>query len=815
MAKKSAPPVDRKSTAIDGKRWNELHQYSFSINVAGKDGKTPPKANKDFPLQLAPQSISISTPFAISAVATNAGILEENNGVVFRTISISGTTGLYPLREVAKPVAQGSSGSFKSSLTSGTASAVKTATAATPSNQKNAKIQLEDTGYYQFWALNNFLVDYAEQKKKKDGTLKRLVFNCPKDNISYVCTPVAFNMSRNAGNPLLYNYSITLRSWDVTTDTGTADPAFKGMPNKANKGETKKALKRMTEARNVITKNKDKVKASTSSIADLLSKYSNGVMKIKDWVQEARRISDMPEVFKNNVFNTFKYNKVPWNEITNDLINKRKINSIMNPFVDTRGHGDSGGGKGTKLGNAVAGGILPQGIQVLNGQGSRTNPDGSTPAAINETVNPAAIQIINQIADTPELSDEISIDQLGKYSPSMQKQIDDKIYQMDNITPGEIRDIATQFKVVSDNYAYSAGMMDATYAKTYGLRIPLESEMREPTEQDILLAVSIEEARDALLTTLASGDLYVNEERNPMNSANDALEDDDKISTPSSAFPVPVNRGATLEDIAIQYLGDATRSREIVLLNDLKSPFIDEIGFDLNIYNCSGRSFIVKDTSKLAIRQSIRITGVLMPVSRRRIMNIEPLGGNEFKITVDGQPDLNQYDSGKYPKLLARLPGTVGTGDVLIMPSDEPADDQSLLRSTGLTERLSYAEKIFKVDCALHPITSDLVVSSSGDIARSYGYQNAIQAIKMTIETERKELFLHPDYGISAQIGRVINTELYKEITERIRSAIIKDPRFNNATVSIKKDGTAVRISVEVIGSNGTGRIPLEFELSE
>ena len=147
------------------------------------------------------------------------------------------------------------------------------------------------------------------------------------------------------------------------------------------------------------------------------------------------------------------------------------------------------------------------------------------------------------------------------------------------------------------------------------------------------------------------------------------------------------------------------------------------------------------------------------------------------------------------------------------MPSDQPADVQNQVRSTPLTDRLSYAEKVFKVDCALDYVTSDLIVSSSGDIARSYGYQNAIQAIKLIIETERKELFLHPEYGINVSIGRAITTEVYKEITERIRSAIVRDPRFSDALVEVKKEGTAVKIRVEVTGSNGTGRIPLEFEL--
>ena len=808
---------NKKTVDIVGERWNQLHVYSFSINTASGDGTTtstkaaPPKGmSKNFhDLNIAPQALNISTPFAISTVATNKGILEEHNGVVFRSIAISGTTGLYPDREAAKSSSNGAANSFKTTIP-GIKEAVGVAKTATAGSVgKSAKIDVKKTGYYQFWELNNFLIQYAEAKKTKEGRDLRLVFNCPKDNIAYVVTPISFDMRKDASNPLLYYYSIQLRAWGVTSESGNLDPAFKNIPSKANKGTVSKTLDKMKDTRSILQKARDKMKSVKSDIDGLMRNYSGAIGKIKDQIGVAREISDMPDLIKNSVHNTIKNNQIPWKNITQNLINKKKINSLTNPFTTTTG---GSGGKKSNMVNDAVNGILPSGLTALNGAGSRVNGDGSTPASINEEVNPESIQMIYKIVDDPDISEGILLSDLGDLSPNLQALVDERILESEMITPGQVRLAADEFKQVSDNLAYQAGMMNATYAKAYGIRIPTIDEIKEPTENDIILAVAIEEARNALLTTLASGDLYDEKKPNLFNVANDNLETIDRIVTPISAYPVPVSRGFTLEDLAHQHLKDATRAREIAILNDLISPYIDEKGFDQSIKNCTGRTFIVTNVEKLAIRQKITISGILMPNTRRSIVNIEDIGGGEHKITVDGKPDLSQYDASKSPKLFARLPGTVGSGDVLLMPSGEQADEERILKSTPLIERLSFAEKVFKVDLMLNPETNDLVTNSSGDVARSYGYNNAIQAIRTIVETERGELYLHRDYGLNLRIGQAITTEIYKEITERVRAAIIKDPRFSNALVDVQKVGTAVKVSVEVLGSNGTGRIPIEFE---
>ena len=95
------------------KNWNKQLPYSFSIREAGPTGivgdfapttgsvgKFSPGIDLIVRLRIPPQNISVSSAFATSVIATNSGVLEEHNGLVFRNIVIRGTTGLAPSRSV-------------------------------------------------------------------------------------------------------------------------------------------------------------------------------------------------------------------------------------------------------------------------------------------------------------------------------------------------------------------------------------------------------------------------------------------------------------------------------------------------------------------------------------------------------------------------------------------------------------------------------------------------------------------------------------------------------------------------------------------
>ena len=209
--------LSRKIQEIKTDRWARTYGYSFLIADAdSKDGSVQvPSVLEDDPgyadpaitpqnmvtLRLPPASLNITTQFASVVQATNNGVLEENSGVVFRVISIQGTTGIYPGRESKKDLR-----ATKGSLT--VENIFPAATLAIGAVSKAAKdvlfgrkigtnlIDKDDpngqSGYAHFWRLHNFIVRYAEEKKLRRNRSKRLLFLCPKDNIAYVVTPMSF-----------------------------------------------------------------------------------------------------------------------------------------------------------------------------------------------------------------------------------------------------------------------------------------------------------------------------------------------------------------------------------------------------------------------------------------------------------------------------------------------------------------------------------------------------------------------------------------------------------------------------------------------
>jgi len=52
----------------------------------------------EFTLPITPKQLSVTDQYAINTTATMRGVVEEHNGVKFKMISASGTTGIWPTR---------------------------------------------------------------------------------------------------------------------------------------------------------------------------------------------------------------------------------------------------------------------------------------------------------------------------------------------------------------------------------------------------------------------------------------------------------------------------------------------------------------------------------------------------------------------------------------------------------------------------------------------------------------------------------------------------------------------------------------------
>ncbi len=121
----------------------------------------------EFPLPINPQEISQDEVFSIVVTPTQKGLIAEHNGVVFKDLVISGTTGQRP-------------------------------------NNTHS-------GYELFQQLRNYFRSYAEVKKSPDQKFTQLVFLNRKDNENLIVEPQKFSMQRSKEAPFLYNYTIVLK----------------------------------------------------------------------------------------------------------------------------------------------------------------------------------------------------------------------------------------------------------------------------------------------------------------------------------------------------------------------------------------------------------------------------------------------------------------------------------------------------------------------------------------------------------------------------------------------------------------------------
>lgn len=827
--------LDRKAQAPNPDNWNKNFRYSFQIVKAQSDGSVVFLRDGDIPdgfnkamvsLRLPPQALSISTPFAMNVTATNRGILEESNGVIFRSITLQGTTGLYPDRLTVgqgQGKATGVAGLVKSifpGVTTAISNVIKQANALKSSivgddssramsPDQTSKFQLQNTGYYQFWVLHNFLIAYAEMKKRKLTNGKaseyRLLFNCPKDNISYVVTPVNFEMRRDRSEPMLYRYTIQLKAWDLAQGaiSGDISDVLKGVPTPDNVGAIKSLTEVLRQTRRTIQSVSNVLKGVYSDVNSIFNVYNQGMLVLKDAVGVAEEISDFPNQIKNSADTLLKG---PQNDFVAALKSYQQsstsnVNVLSFDSVDEQESPNPGSQTQTSV--SGAGGSSNQ---------TTTSPSGETTPPPSSAFLTQAVGAFQQAVDDPEFSSQ-SLDQFS-IPEEVQEEIDTAREEaIVNTTSSNIREMVAGLQAMSNNYAESVGMGDADYNAAFNLPPPIEID-RVPAEDDIINQAAIQEAALNWTATLATGQIFQERESDPFVFANKNLGNEDQVQSPLSATPVVFQRGQSLESMAQQFMGNANRAREIAILNNLRPPFIDEEGFERSISAANGRQFVVNSDENLAINQLIVLRGTAVAQTRRRIINLEDIGG-QFRVTVDGPENLALYSPANNPYLFARIPGTVGPADIVLIPSEALPDDPMPNRPSALNERLTHSEKVFKIDLGLDDTGRDLAVSATGDIKRSYGYDNALQALRLAVETERGELEQHTQFGLGVPIGGRNSDLTADQIRESVNTTILNDPRFADAITEVTIDGSVSRIKIDAKGSAGTGQVAVEFEVGK
>jgi len=448
-------------------------------------------------LDIAPQQITQRENFATNISATRKGIIVESEGVVFKDITIKGTTGVFP----------GERGSFngpQSQIFSGgnlTAPPAEPAGVSDDGLSRNSNVKVV-TGYQEFLMLRQFFLKYAYDKGVKNGDLF-MVFINEKDNQALLVEPLSFVMDRNSKRPMEYFYTIEMKA------IGSFNTLF--------------------------------TQPSPPTDTDIFQKIGNISANLSAGIGQVRAAINVTSSSLQKTFQAI-------DQTVNGPL--RQVQFALQDLSD---------GISTVL-------SLPT---ILSRNFT------STIAGIRENANNISTSLgFNNSADSKAAAAETT----------QQNLVLDHINNDSRVSmPREfVADTRDQLRSLTDDLADAFNLSDPLYNEILG-RIPtnVPGPLKVVSDEEFLLLGNMQNMTDSLNQVLATNDAFQTEVETTYQEVKTAFGPSlIDITPPATVRQVRIQRNDTLERLAVRELGDAVRWTEIVILNKLKPPYIDENGGD-------------------------------------------------------------------------------------------------------------------------------------------------------------------------------------------------------------------------------------------
>lgn len=261
---------------IKAKNWNKTLPYSFKVVTqtlvaAGGAPGTAPQFG-EFILHINPTDLQQDEQFSLQITPTQGGIVVEHNGIVFKNLTISGTTGVHPFR--------GEGG-------------------VTNSGKVIAGEPTLESGYEHFQKLRNYFRAYADKKKTEKDY--RLLFINKKDNEVFFVEPELFSLKRSASRRFLYDYAIQLRVLGIVEAKPFTDDPTPGIFEKID-NFINDVTEKLTIARGVMLKNQSILTNIEGNIAQtFLEPLRQITLACKATAGVAYTALDMPSSLKNSL----------------------------------------------------------------------------------------------------------------------------------------------------------------------------------------------------------------------------------------------------------------------------------------------------------------------------------------------------------------------------------------------------------------------------------------------------------------------------------------------------------------------------------
>jgi hypothetical protein len=388
-------------------------------------------------------------------------------------------------------------------------------------------------------------------------------------------------------------------------------------------------------------------------------------------------------------------------------------------------------------------------------------------------------------------------------------------------------DIRHAFTDARDEIADITGTSDTTYNEVF-YRSSIQ-QLRSAKIVDVEAMANFQSSIAIIDYILANAGFLPTAYIDPFALARQNAQNPDlQIPSYQSGTLVKMNYGESLESLAKRFLGSPDKWLDIAVANGLRPPYIDEVGQALPLTsNGSGSqinlakldTFGKPNKDKFYIGQPVFLqSNAEVFVNQRHIISIRevPVSG-ELILELNGDPTLGIYKTIDNANVRVYQANTINSNFMVMIPnlsapSSLPSNQVPFFLLSSAED-----EKRAGVDFLLNDSTLDLILTPTGDMALSYGLQNAIQNMTLKLSIEQGELFRHPEYGLTNVIGsKITNIDQQKQVlVTSITDMVNSDARYSSLeTLNVQADNNAIKISIVVrLAGSGT-LLPLNFSVN-
>lgn len=790
---------------------HELWNQSFPYQLMVYDSLTDDFDNKwVFTLPIAPQNLSISVPFANQIEATLGGTISEHNGSPMRSISLSGTTGFFPVRATAKEL--GNPSAFEGVL-AGTvdqlnqlSSAVQTliGQAPQPNIISNDEIQqkFKSTGYYQFRLLHDFLERFNELKTTSNGNNLHLAFCIYKDEAIYLVETQNFTLRKNAESPLKYEYQLEFTAYARINQRIKSTPNQSYKPTVRDPGNLAKLLNTLMNARKVLFELQDTIRSVIQDVNFVLFEpLRQATLFVKELVGVPLTFADLPsEIMKscqgavlNFIAVSDAAQTIPKALANSNQKTVNEVNALIN-YAKKLGVGDT----------------LNTGINNYKGLSSG---GASKLVPFQGTADPAN-KIFNTLSKRFELQDLLRPGQMN-LSPLVIKNINTEREKNKQLKRIDFQNFMDQHLKTLNKFEALVGIGNSTYSNTFSTDQNIPSD--HVIEEYYQISMALNDVIQSMASLASSAD--TNEVNNILNSLNFiaglATRSGIVFKIPTSKYKVPYIYGITIEKFAEMYLGSPDRWIEIATLNGLLPPYVDEVGFTLPFLTNGNQNQVQIQTSQnLYVGQPVTLVSNSVIKNQRVIEKIDVLNENYTLLSLSGEGDLDKYTTADSAYLHAFLPNTVNSQMSVFIPSDkEPEEGEYITKSIPGIDEEELLFEVGGIDYLLDQ-NLDLIVTSDGDTRYAVGLNNIIQYTKIILNTIKGTVTRHLNFGLPRIVGETSATVSSASILSSIQASFTDTTLFNGVNnIIVKINGPSVDISMNVLVRGLRTYIPVSFQV--